>query len=148
MTNPDGRLPLPPEDASTAERVAWAQEMRVKGHPWQEIATYLGTTEGTLQVDATKAIQRAATEWDSTNKSYALALFMSRLEYMIHKLMPAIDQGDTKAIDSATRVTAQQIKLLKLEDADTDEKPKTIIVRGSTEEYVAQLKLVRGEKDE
>lgn len=90
-------------------------------------------------------IQRAATEWDSANKSYALALLMGRLEYMINKLMPMIEQGDVKAIDSAVRITAQQIKMLRPDEADTDTKPRTIIVRGSTEEYVAQLKLVRGE---
>jgi hypothetical protein len=136
-----------PEDACTSERVALAADMRVKGFTWAQIALELGTDGNVIQVETSRVIQKAASEWDAANKSYVLALIMGRLDYMFSKLMPAIDMGDVKSIDSAIRITAQQAKLLRLEHADTGSAPKTIIIRGTEAEYVAGLKLVGGIDD-
>lgn len=142
-------LPTPEDAESLVEKTNWAAEQRGLGFTWNQIATALDMTEGEIQVHVNRQMQQAAMDYDKDKRQHALALFMGRLDYMLTKLIPSIEMGDVKAIDAAIRLTAQQMKLLRLgEDLPETGVLKTLIIRAGEDDeegYVRQLRAVAGE---
>lgn len=137
-----------PDATTKLDKLHWAAEMKSLGFTWNDIAGCIDMTPGEIQVEVNILMQQAALEYDKDKRGQALALFMGRLDYMLTKLMPAVELGDTKAIDAAVRLTGQQMKLLRLgEDLPEHGVTKTLIIQAANEDetgYIEQLRAVGG----
>lgn len=141
----DGELVPIPEEPTQDERAYAAHQLRLGGLPWAVVAEKAGyANAASANVEVKAFLQRAALHRDSALREEALNLEMDRLDALQAAAWGAAMTGDLKAIDSCLRVMGHRAKLLGLEYREEASVTRTIVVTGSTEQYVQTLKAISG----
>jgi hypothetical protein len=127
--------------ARASWRRARAVELALAGHDYDTIAVEVGFSH---RASAWRAVDQALTERVADNADHYRALTLARLEELLAShWTAATHHGDTKAADLVLKVVAQQIKLLGLDQAgQVAEQVQTVVVAGTSEEYIAALQRV------
>jgi hypothetical protein len=129
------------------ERAHLAYEMRQDGKSWYSIAKALNLTEGAAQHSVTRAIEQAAALVSEESKRQLLALEVARLDRLQDAYWAQAMGGNIRAADFALRVIMARVKTLQLDVIpETSVTNNTLVVAGSSEEYVAALRAIAGER--
>lgn len=125
------------------ERPKWwyAQQLRLAGATWEEIAKALGYQSGqsahrTVQQYMSKAVAKQ-------NAEEIMALELERLDMLQIVIWRQARQGDLKAIDMVLRIMNTRAKYLGLDQRSLDEDTtakNTIIIGGDEEDYIAAVR--------
>lgn len=111
---------------------------------WREVARVTGyQNEIVAQLAVTAYLQKAAITTSEDQAREALALELARYDALQESWWDAA-QRDEKAAMVLLRVSAQRVKIYELLFASKDASatPRTIVISGDTEEYVAGLKAI------
>jgi hypothetical protein len=114
------------------------------------IAERVGYLNGKVACTAVDAwLQRTALQQSSDARCRALDLELARLDQLQSSYYPAAVAGDLAAANFVLKVLARRHAVLGFDKLDDDiaEQPRTVVISGSREEYVAGLKAVLGEDD-
>jgi hypothetical protein len=120
-----------------------AHRLRLTGLPWREDAGLTGyATDATCMMSVTAYLQRAALAQTADMARLALTTELDRLDAQQSRWWTKALDGDEKAANVVLKIIAQRSRLLGLEDADrrAGSTARTIVITGSAEEYVAQLR--------
>lgn len=79
---------------------------------------------------------------DDAGRVELLTMEVSRLDQLQRAVWNDAMDGDTRAVAEAVKIIAQRAKLLGLEEATVDNRNQTIIVTGTSDEYIRSLKEV------
>lgn len=130
-------------------------ELRLEGKSWPQIArTCKHTTPEAAQIAHGRYIQRAALALSKEKREAALQMEVDRLDTLqaaywelavkgrADPEFPGLPQfPDAKAAEVVLKIIAQRVKLLGLDEADRSASgPRTVVVTGNSEQYVATLK--------
>lgn len=120
----------------------YAQQLRLAGASWTEIAEALGYSNAyTVQNSVKKALDAAGMTRQSAEELIALEL--ERLDMLQLVVWRRARNGDLKSIDAILKIMSQRARYLGLENREyEDERPDsaTIIIGGDSADYVAALK--------
>jgi len=121
-----------------------AYDLRTRGTSWWDIAEDLHISEANAKALVATRISAAAALVSDHTKSQLLAMEVARLD--------AIQEAhwdnallDPRSAELMLKVIAQRAKLLGLESATETITQQTVVVAGTSEEYVAALRLVVGQ---
>jgi thymidine phosphorylase len=130
--------------ALAAWRKGQAVELALEGHCYDTIAERVGyTNRGT----AWRVVQEALEERKADNVDYYRQVAVARLERLIQAHWEgAVSGQDTRSADVVLKTVAAQSKLLGLEakPGDVVEQSRTVVIGGTSEEYIAALRRVSG----
>ena len=107
--NPTGR-----KTVTAAQKRAQAVTYRKAGKTFQEIADLVGFTS---KATAYNAVKRALEDAVREPAQELIQLETERLDAMLAGLWPAIEQGDTQAVNAGIRVSERGARLLGLDAA-------------------------------
>jgi hypothetical protein len=143
--------PTPQEANATAllveaqdERARRAYDLRKRGRSWWSIAEELEITEGGAKALVANAISAAAELVSAHTRHQLLAMEIARLDDLTDAHW---DQAlfDPRIAELMLKIIAQRAKLLGLESLPAAvATQQTVVVAGTSEEYVAALRLVVG----
>ena len=120
-----------------------ALEMRRSGKTWWQIAETLKISERYAANLVHKALEEAANLVDHGAKQQLLALEVDRLDNLQQAVWQDAIGGDLKAVETALRIIQTRSKVLGLDNMPTSTVTNnTIVVTGTSEEYVAALRRV------
>lgn len=120
-----------------------ALEMRKQGQSWWYIAEKLGITESAASNLVSHAITAAANLVDEGMKRNLLALEVERLDELQRAVWTDAVGGDIRAVEAALKIIQARSKVLGLDNITTGTVTNnTIVVAGTSEEYVAALQRV------
>lgn len=129
------------------EQARQAYEMRQDGKSWYTIAKALGLSEGAAQHIVSKAMEQAAAYVSTESKRQLLALEVDRMDRLQESAWASALQGNRADREFCLRVIMARAKLLGLENLpDVSITNNTLVVAGSSEEYVAALRAIAGER--
>jgi hypothetical protein len=129
------------------EKARLAYEMRQDGKSWFTIAKALGITESAASMSVANAMEKAAAYVSTESKRQMLTLEVDRLDRLQDAYWPQAMGGNLRAADFALRTIMARAKLLQLDVIpETNVTNNTLVVTGSTEEYVAALRAIAGER--
>ena len=156
MTMPNAK-PKPSRASSGAPRSvramknqpdpAAAHQQRIAGRSWDQIAEAVGYRSGKIaQMAVTAYLQKAAAENGPLQRQADLHTELHRLDALHASLWPAAIGGDLKTVNAILKIAERRAKLLGLEHTDKApaEQQRSIIIGGSTPEYLAALKRACG----
>lgn len=133
-------------DLSRAARARWRQaralELALSGSSYEQIADTLGYSG---RASAWKAVQAGLAQDTIEAAREFRALELARLDALQAAYwVPAVEQGSLKAAALVLKVIAQRIRLLGLEDlaAESPHQHATIVVGGTSSEYIAALRAI------
>jgi predicted transcriptional regulator len=127
------------------EQARLAYEMRQDGKSWYSIAKALGLTESAASQSVSRAMEQAAGYVSEQAKRNLLALEVTRLDRLQEVVWPQAMQGNLRAMDMALRIIMARAKVQQLDVIpDTSITNNTLVVTGSSEEYVAALRAIAG----
>jgi len=127
------------------EQARLAYEMRQDGKSWYSIAKALGLTESAASQSVSRAMEQAAGYVSEQAKRNLLALEVSRLDRLQEVAWPQAMQGNLRMMDMALRIIMARAKVQQLDVIpDTSITNNTLVVTGSSEEYVAALRAIAG----
>lgn len=125
-------------------RRAQALDLAMAGHNYDEIATRVGfANRGT----AWRVVDEALSARVADNADEYRRITLARLERLIASYWEqATVLGNLRAADLVLRVVTQQAKLLGLEGMQSTSRDdvRTVVVGGTSEEYIAALKQLAG----
>ena len=126
-------------------RARLAYEMRQDGKSWYSIAKTLGLTESAASHSVARAMEQAAAYVSEQAKKQLLELEVARLDRLQEVVWPTAMQGNLRAMDMALRIIMARAKVLQLDTIpETSITNNTLVVSGSSEEYVAALRAIAG----
>jgi hypothetical protein len=141
----DGELVAIPSEPTQDERAYAAHQLRLGGFTWTEVAARAGyANAASANVEVKAFLQRAALMRDHSLRQEALDMEMDRLDALQSSAWGAAMTGDLKAIDTCLRVMGHRAKLLGLEYREEVSVQRTIVVTGTTDQYVQTLKAIAG----
>lgn len=124
-------------------RARRAYDLRQAGKSWWAIAEILGITEGQAQMSVDRAVAAASQMVSDHAKRQLLVLEVGRLDELMSAHWDRAVRGDHRATDSVLKIIAQRTKLLGLDDmSHAAVTQQTVIVAGTSEEYIAALRSV------
>lgn len=127
------------------EQAHLAYEMRREGKSWYAIGKALGITESSARNGVSRAMTEAAAYVSTGSKQELLTMECERLDAMQAAIWGPAMAGSTRAIESILRIIQTRAKLLGLDSIpDTTITNNTLVVTGSSEEYVAALRAIAG----
>lgn len=129
-------------------RAAKAHEKRLGGFSWELVAQEYGYTNSEDARQSVKAyIQRCAMRVGERTRKESLDRELDRLDILQSACWEQALQGDLKAIETSLKIIGQRSKLMGLEQLqEGNVTHQTIVVRGTKEEFVDQLKqITRGQ---
>lgn len=133
-----------PRRLAQMERQRRAVALRSAGASYQQIADALGYASERSAYDS---VRRALARINSEAPKELLVLRKEQLNSWLRRLQPAIEAGDTKAIDTAMRITMRLDALSGvIEGTSTTTNNTLIIIEGDEDEYVSRLQMMMGEK--
>lgn len=159
------RKPKPPDVASAKTVVVPAHDpgaeehrLRLLGKTWTQIANELGHASPALaQATRARFLERAGLALSREKRAEALNLEIERLDTIQASYWELAIAGaerfdglprtpDVKAAEVVLKIISQRSKLLGLEEADRSAQgPRTVVITGDAEQYVATLKqLIEG----
>jgi len=128
------------------EQARLAYEMRQDGKSWYSIAKALGLTESAASQSVARAMEQAAAYVSTESKRQMLELEVARLDRLQDAYWAQAMGGNLRAADFALRVIQARAKVLQLDTIpETNITNNTLVVTGSSEEYVAALRAIAGE---
>jgi hypothetical protein len=141
-------IPDPYELEHEVERPRWwyAQQLRIAGAAWDEIAQALGYKDGQ---SAQSTVSKAKRVRGKDELEDIVDLELERLDMLQMHMWPLARQGDTKAAGTILQIMNTRMKLLGTEKKANEVTGTTntaIFIGGSEAEYVAQLKQAREAK--
>lgn len=110
---PRRTLATSPARIASRERQAQAVHLRRHGFSYQRIADTLGYGS---KASAYKAVRTALDEVVRESAYDLLALETERLNYMLTRIWPQVEQGDLHAVDRALKILTEEAKLYGLYD--------------------------------
>lgn len=120
-----------------------ALELKNMGKSWYAIAEALGITERAAGMLVKDALAEAAALVDEGHKRTMLAMEINRLDTLQEAVWADAIGGDVKAVETALRIIQTRAKVLGLDSMPTSTvNHNTIVVAGTSEEYVAALRRV------
>jgi len=120
-----------------------AFQMRKAGASWWEIAENLKISEQQAGMLVHNRIKEAAKLVDEGTKRTMLAMEVDRLDTLQQAIWADAVGGDRQAIETALKIIQARAKVLGLETIPSSTVTNnTIVVAGTSEEYVAALKRV------
>jgi hypothetical protein len=91
------------------------------------------------------ALQEAADLVDMGTKQEMLILEIDRIDHLQSLLWPSAQIGDTRAVETILKLILARVKLLGLDlSPEMSVQNNTLVVAGTSEEYVAALRIVVG----
>lgn len=120
----------------------YAQQLRLAGATWDEIANALGYQSGPT---AHTTVKRHTANLAKQSAQELMELDLERLDMMQLVVWRQARQGDLKAIETVLKIMGTRAKYLGLdkgasyEDESTGNKA-TILIGGDTEDYIAAVK--------
>lgn len=132
---PKGNSPV---RVMAATNRALALKLRRQGLDFESIAKKLGCERSTACGYVKQALAELA-EQDLENAAEVRSLELLRLDQMLNALQPAIDQGDTKSIDTALKIQDRRAKLLGL-DKEKAAPTNVTVLNLSVEELVSEAR--------
>jgi len=128
------------------EKAHLAYEMRQDGKSWYSIAKALGLTEGAARTSVHRAMEQAAAYVSEESKRQLLGLEVGRLDRLQESYWGAALGGNIRAAEFVLKVIMDRAKLQQLDAIpETNVTNNTLVVAGSSEEYVAALRAIAGE---
>lgn len=128
------------------EKSRLAYTMRQDGKSWYTIAKVLGVSESTIKTSVSRAMEEAAAMISTESKRQLLALEVDRLDRLQETVWMDAMRGDLQAVRTAIQVILARAKVLGLDAIpDTSITNNTLVVTGSSEEYVAALRAIAGD---
>ena len=126
------------------DSAADAHRLHLAGQGWAEIATRTGYADAKLCAMAVRAyLQRAAVRRGEERRKEDLQLELDRLDALQAAHWERALAGDAKSTAAVLRIIDMRCKLNGFDgSADVISAPRTIVIDGTPEEYVAQLKAV------
>lgn len=134
---PDGQAIVP----LSGNKQYRAYKMHLSGIDWEAIAEELGYKNGrTAQVTVRTYIQESAIAMERARKDEVIEIELARLDHMqaIH-WQELEDTHDTKHTMAILGIMKHRKELLRLGEEDDSLAHATVIVQGTTEEYIAAL---------
>jgi hypothetical protein len=120
----------------------YAQQLRLAGAQWDEIATALGYQTGATAHTVVKR-EIGKVQANKQTRQEMLDLELERLDMLQLVVWRRARQGDLKAIEAVLKIMATRHKLLGMGESIYEDETKdknTILIGGDTEEYIAALK--------
>lgn len=125
------------------ERPRWwyAQQLRMAGASWPEIARALGYSDG---AQARKAVASNTTDWKLENAAELIKMELERLDMLQLVVWRRARQGSLKDIDTILKIMALRAKYLGLDDGtkgeDEGDGRGVIVIGGDSEEYIEAIR--------
>lgn len=141
----DGQVAL--LTGTTTDQKAYdAYQMRQRGSSWEQVCKTVGYSSiKVAQVELRRYLTDIAVRVDVEHREEVLAMEVGRLDSLMEAVWDQAMTGDTKAVDSALKIIGMRAKLLGLEaltQVSGTVTNNTVVVTGSTEEFIHSLKLV------
>lgn len=116
--------------------------MKQAGYSLSEIADQLGLAGGHEVIRLLKEqYSRDADFLTEDQRTLILGLEFGRLEKLIRANLPSAEMGDPKSATIVMQAIAMEIKLTKLDQADSSaDQARVLVVGGAETEYIARLK--------
>lgn len=134
-----------PSEVDAFEPAHRAHELRLAGLPWREVAIHSGYKSMlSAKMAVTAYLQRAAILAGEDQAKEALATEIERLDALHNAWWRDALNGDEKAAMVILRISQQRVKIYELlfADKDTSAGPRTVVISGDTEEYIAGLRAI------
>lgn len=141
----DGQVAL--LTGSTVDQKAYdAYQMRQRGTSWEQVCKTVGySSVRVAQVELRRYLTDMAVRVDIEHREEVLGMELGRLDSLMEAVWDQAMTGDAKAVESVLKIINMRSKLLGLEaltqTAGTVTN-NTVVVTGSTEEFIHSLKLV------
>lgn len=137
-------------DVIAEERAGTAVDLYLAGHRWDVIAERVGYASPRVAAMTVRArLQKAAVEQSPNRRQYELELALARLDALQAAWWDRALGGDHIAAKLVLKILSDRARLLCLGgDPAHAESERVLVVAGSPEEYVAQLKAVISENEE
>lgn len=120
-----------------------ALEMRRSGRSLWSIAEHLGISERKANTLIADTLKEAADLVDAGHKRSLLAMEVDRLDELQSAVWQDAISGDRQAVETALKIIQARAKVLGLDNMPTSTiTNNTIVVAGTSEEYVAALRRV------
>ena len=150
MDPAQNRFPLADHaDVSVAlDSARLAYEMHLAGHSWPVIAETLGYASAKIcHMAVTAYLQKAAVEQIPERRREALELEAARLDALQAAYWDRACRSDLKAAQLVVKIIGERVKLRNPARtggavAIDDERQRVLVVAGSGEQYVEQLKAI------
>jgi hypothetical protein len=130
------------------DRAYDAHQLRLAGLDWSEIAQRVGYLDGRIASMAVTAfLQKVATEQSHDHRRQALELELARLDQLQSAFYPAAMAGDIAAVNVVLKIIDCRCAIMgfdKIDDEVTGT-ARSIVISGTSEEYIAGLKALVGE---
>lgn len=126
------------------DRAYEAHQLCLRGLGWTEIARHTGYLDGKIAAMAVNAfLQKTALAQEPGRRRQVLDLELARLDELQAAFYPAAMGGDVQAGALVLKVIARRCSIMGFDKADDlSSSPRTIVISGTPEEYVAGLKAV------
>lgn len=122
-----------------------AFELRQQGKSWWDISEELGITEAMAMNRVDEAIRSASQLVDEYTRRSFLVMEVSRLDALQDAHWGNAIGGNIKAAELILKISAQRAKLLGLDSTQAVQQTvHTVIVQGTTEEYIQALQQAAG----
>jgi hypothetical protein len=140
----DSDIVLKPVGSSTEQRRYDAWQMRLRGTDWQQICKTVGySSVKVAQVEVRAYITESMVRIDAEHREEVLHTELARLDELMDAVWDMAMTGDTKAVDSVLKVINTRMKLLGLDtQQEVTVNNNTVLVHGTSEEFIARLQLV------
>lgn len=102
-----------------------AVELVAQGLSYDEIAEAVGYSH---RGSAHRAVFKALAEHEAEEVEILRAMEMDRLDYLLTKIWPKIEEGDLNAIMVAVRISDARRKLLGLDRRTADDGPRALVI--------------------
>jgi hypothetical protein len=119
----------------------YAQQLRLAGASWDEIAKALGYQSGPT---AHQTVKRHTAQLAKQSAQELMELDLERLDQLQIVVWRSARQGDLKAIETVLKIMATRAKYLGLDKGaayeDETTSKSTILIGGDEDEYIAAVK--------
>lgn len=130
-------------DEKRARLALRAYQLRVAGKSWWDISEELRITEEAASTLVAERIRAAAQLVDEGSRRTLLATELDRLDALQAAVWPQAMAGETKSVEAALKVIDRRARLLGLDaESGSITQSNTIVVPGSTSDYVAALRAI------
>lgn len=141
----DSDIVLDKVGTKTEQRRYDAWQMRLRGTDWEQICKTVGySSVKVAQVDLRAYVLSCMVQTDEDHRQEVMTMELAKLDALQNAVWDAAMAGDTKAVDSALKVINTRMKLLGLDTPTQGQQVtnNTVVVAGSSEEFIQRLQLV------
>ena len=124
------------------EKAMEARTLRRDGYDWWEIADKMRLTPKGAREAVAYGIKAAADLVNDATKAELLELEVSRLDALMKSVWTDALAGDEKKGKFALEVIRERVKLLELDQGQTAVGQTTVVVGGTSTEYLAALQSI------